>query len=144
MDNAVLIGPAVEPEDRIGILIVDDDPAVRDVVHFGMKRRGLRAWTAMDGSSAVELYRRHREEIDAVLLDVRMPGMDGPQTLVELQKMQPRIRCCFMSGDLGGYSEESLLEMGASKVFRKPFLTSDVAEAIVGIVGAGKVSSASR
>jgi CheY-like chemotaxis protein len=130
--------------DRIGVLIVDDDPAIRDVVHYGMRRRGFTAWTADDGPGAVEWFRDHHEQIDMVLLDVRMPGLDGPATLAELQKVQPALRCCFMSGDLGGYSEAELLALGAEKVFHKPFLVSDVAESVVNLVGSAARCHAAR
>jgi DNA-binding NtrC family response regulator len=57
-----------------------------------------------------------------------MPGMDGPQTLTALQKLCPTVRCCFMTGNLRGYTEETLLLLGAIRVFRKPFAFTEVSD----------------
>jgi CheY-like chemotaxis protein len=46
-------------------------------------------WLAAGGQEALDLYQRHREAIDVVLLDVRMPGLDGPQTLAALRALNP-------------------------------------------------------
>ena len=65
-----------------------------------------------------------------VLLEVRMPGMDGPHTLTALQKLCPTVRCCFMTGNLTPYTEEALLRMGAVRVFRKPFAFTEAIDTL--------------
>jgi DNA-binding NtrC family response regulator len=104
-----------------GVLVVDDDDGVRGLLDVGLRHVGFKVWLAADGREAVGLYRTHREDIVVVLLDVRMPDPDGPQTLGALRSVNPRVRCCFMSGDLGGYTEDGLLDLGAVAVFQKPF-----------------------
>ena len=59
---------------------------------------------------AVDLYRRHRDEIAAALLDVRMPGMNGPETLEALREIDPHLRCSFMTGDPGSTRTREWLE----------------------------------
>jgi DNA-binding NtrC family response regulator len=85
---------------------------------------------AAHGQQAIELYRRHLQAIAVVLLDVLMPGMDGPHTLLALQKLCPAVRCCFMTGNPGSYTEEALLLMGAIRVFRKPFAFTEVVDTL--------------
>jgi CheY-like chemotaxis protein len=53
--------------------------------------------------------------------------LDGPATLVALQEKTPQIPCCFMSGELGHYTEERLRRFGARAVFKKPFQLRDLA-----------------
>jgi DNA-binding response OmpR family regulator len=95
-----------------------------------LRQEGFEVWLAGHGHQAIELYRRYLEEIAVVLLDVLMPGMDGPHTLTALQKLCPTVRCCFMTGNPTPYTEEALLKMGAVRVFRKPFAFSEVMEAL--------------
>ena len=97
----------------------------------GMRSHGFAVWLACDGPEAVDLYRAHRDGIDVVLLDVQMPGLDGPETLAALRELNPRVRCCFMTGDLGLYADRTLLDLGAATVFMKPFRLSEVAHQLV-------------
>ena len=68
-------------EAKTGILVVDDDHMVRLLFHSALSESASSFRRAADGREAIELYCSHRKEIDAVVLDVRMPGMDGPETL---------------------------------------------------------------
>jgi CheY-like chemotaxis protein len=104
-----------------GLLVVDDEECVRGVLDLAMKQRGFAVWLASSGKEAISLYRSHGRAIDVVLMDVLMPGLDGPQTLAALQQMNAQVRCCFMSGDLGIYAEWQLDNLGAIGVIRKPF-----------------------
>ena len=114
--------------DRPGVLVIDDDRLVRIMVQLGLERNGFEVWTASGGREAVDLYRDHLGRIAVVLLDVRMPEMDGPQTLEALRRLNPEIRACFMSGNTGAYEEQALRRRGAAHVIAKPFLMDQLAE----------------
>lgn len=111
-----------------GILIADDMGLVMTLLKFELEPRGFNVWLAVDGDDALDLYRQHRDEIDVVLLDVQMPGLDGPETLAVLQRLDPEVIACFMTGNLGIYTEKELLDRGAACVFHKPFHSADVAQ----------------
>jgi anti-anti-sigma factor len=113
-----------------GVLVVDDELAVRSLVETGLRNRGIQVWAAAGGPQAVALYRRHPGAITLVLLDVIMTGMDGPQTLAALQKVRPTVRCCFMTSSPARYSAEALSQMGAVRVFQKPFALAELIEAL--------------
>ncbi|MEO2088934.1 MAG: response regulator, partial [Gemmataceae bacterium] len=72
------------------------------------------------GREAVETYRSCGAAIGMVLLDVRMPDPDGPETLAALRRFDPHVRACFVTGDAGRYSGQDLLDLGALAVFQKP------------------------
>jgi anti-anti-sigma factor len=109
------------------VLVVDDDPAVLAVLGAGLRRGGFVVWPASGGRQAVELCRGDPGAIAVALLDVRMPGMDGPHTLRALREVCPSVRACFMTGDPEPYTEEGLLRLDALRVFRKPVALAEVA-----------------
>jgi DNA-binding response OmpR family regulator len=127
-----LTEPDASPASRraYGILVVDDRPDVGGMLEVGLRQEGFAVWLAANGREALDLYRRHRQTIDVVLLDVRMPGLDGPQTLAILRELNPRIGCCFMSGDIAIYDACQLRAWGAAAMFQKPFELAEVARAL--------------
>jgi len=128
LDPPAESGPAAEdgrtglpPRAKPGVLVVDDEHLVRVILQLGLERDGFEVWTAANGRQAIELYREHREDIAAVLLDVRMPGLDGPATLGALRELSPAVRACFMTGDPNAYDPEALRQRGAAYFIAKPF-----------------------
>ena len=138
--------PSVDepPQRSSGVLVADDDEAVRRMLAVGMRTHGFAVWLAANGREAVDLYREHPDVIDVVLLDVRMPGLDGPGTLAALREIDPRVRCCFMTGDAGHYADRMLADLGAAAVFRKPFRLREVAQRLMRLAGTIDRDGASR
>lgn len=120
---------------KYGILIADDESRVRSLLNTSMQEQGFAVWLAADGQEAIDLYQRYRKHIDVVLLDVRMPGLDGPRTLAMLRDINPEIRCCLMSGDLGSHAETVLRSLGAAALIAKPFLSNDIAQMLWELAG---------
>lgn len=106
---------------RDTILVVDDDRGILALLGTTLPQHDLAALTASGGEEAVEVYRREREAVALVLLDVQMEGLDGPATLAALRQINPGVRCCFMSGNTGRYTQADLMALGAVCVFHKPF-----------------------
>jgi len=117
-----------------GILIADDKALILTMLKFELEPRGYNVWLAVDGDDAIDLYRRNRAEIDLVLLDVLLPGLDGPHTLAALRRLDPDVLACFMTGNSGGYTYMDLLECGVAYVFNKPFRVAEVAQCLQQIV----------
>jgi CheY-like chemotaxis protein len=108
-------------ERPLTVLVVDDEPLVRRLLEVGLRQLGFGVELATDGLEAVARYGQAGCRVDLVLCDVRMPGLDGPQTLAALRKLDPAVRLCFMTAQSGLYSSEDLLHLGAVRVFYKPF-----------------------
>jgi CheY-like chemotaxis protein len=126
--QAAIAEPTVRQfRNKPGVLVVDDDHLVRIMVQLGLERNGFEVWLAPHGREALDLYREHRENITVVLLDVRMPGLDGPETLDALRELDPDVLACFMSGNTGDYEPEELLQRGAAYVIAKPFHLDELA-----------------
>jgi CheY-like chemotaxis protein len=120
--------------EKPGVLVVDDKRFVRIVLQMALERNGFEAWLAANGREAIRLYRMHRESIAVVLLDVRMPGLDGPATLDALRDLNPDVQVCFMSSDTGVYDPEALRKHGAARVIAKPFRLDDLANALLSLI----------
>jgi CheY-like chemotaxis protein len=112
------------------VLVVDDDHLVRIMVQLGLERNGFNVWLASNGREAIRLYRTHRDRIAVVLIDVRMPGLDGPAAVDALRSLNPEVQICFMSGDTGDYGPEELRRHGAVHVIAKPFLVNELAKVL--------------
>ena len=109
------------------VLLVEDEPTVRAVAERALTRHGYRVITADNGEEALEVLARG-EEIDLLLSDVVMPGMDGPTVVREARKSRPELKILFMSG----YAEEQLrnsIDVDNVNFLPKPFSVQELAEA---------------
>jgi CheY-like chemotaxis protein len=111
--------PVLQPT----VLVVDNDAPVRFVLGALLKAQGCRVLLASNAWESLKLYRQHLGDIDLVLLDVQLPGMDGLATLEALRDINPRVRCGFLSGGSTGDDDEAnrLLRRGAELVIPKPY-----------------------
>jgi CheY-like chemotaxis protein len=126
-----------------GVLVVDDDPLVRTMVQLALKQNGFEVWLAPNGREAILLYLKEQESIAVVLLDVRMPGLDGPTTLEALRALNPDVRACFMSGEFANYEPEELMQRGAYLI-SKPFDLDHLANTLGLLVHGVPLISSSR
>jgi CheY-like chemotaxis protein len=112
-------GPAAAPPEaatpHATVLVVDDEAAIRDVVHRVLTRAGYRVMTAAGQAQAMGLLREPGVPVDLLLTDVVMPGMTGEAFVAQVETVRPGIRVLFMSGyELPG-------AMTGSQVLDKPF-----------------------
>jgi CheY-like chemotaxis protein len=118
------------PKGRGVVLVVDDEPTVRDLAERVLQDAGFCVLLAKDGRQALESLETHREEIDVMLLDLIMPRMDGPEVLRQLQIRSPDLPVVLMSG----YGEQELAsrlaESRANGFIQKPFRASELVESI--------------
>ncbi len=80
------------------VLLVDDDDLVRRTVSLLLENLGYKAILAEDGHQAIAAYRRFGNDIDAVILDLVMPGMDGADVLRALRELDPGVRILLSYG----------------------------------------------
>jgi DNA-binding response OmpR family regulator len=103
---------------KINILVVDDDKNIRNYVATILSSRGWRVDTACDGPSALRLARR--TTYDAVVLDYRMPGMDGAELCRRIREAQPGVRGVLLTGFPTINTVFPTIEAGAQRVLAKP------------------------
>ncbi len=113
-------------EQKPRVLVVDDVVAIGMMLDLALSQISFAVKVATTGHEAIEFYRKHHNEIALVILDVPMPGMDGPATFATLQQINPELKCCFMSGSTGKYTSQELLDMGAVHLIMKPFVSLSI------------------
>lgn len=108
--------------DAVRVLYVDDEPDIRMIVEFALDdEEGLELKLCASGAEALAMVAAYKPDI--VLLDVMMPGMDGPGTLQQMKKM-PELAgtiFAFMTAKVQPQEVESLKQLGAVTVITKPF-----------------------
>ena len=112
------------------VLVVDDDESTREMLVMALTEEGYRAGEARDGREAIRFIADSRP--DLVLLDVRMPGMTGPELLTLLRHQHPSLPVVLTSADPRLVREA--VHEGAAGILLKPFdldqLTETVARAL--------------
>lgn len=91
-------------EQRQTVLIIDDEAAIREVASDILAEHGYAVTTAASGQEGIELFRRMQNQVGVVLLDMKMPGLDGRQTYQLLYQMEPKLKVILSSG----YSETEI------------------------------------
>jgi DNA-binding NtrC family response regulator len=90
--------PSISTEPA-GILLVDDDRPFLEAIAELLRRAGYRTATANSGAEGLDVLRREAASIDMVLLDVRMPGMDGIETLEQIVRFHPALPVIMLTGE---------------------------------------------
>jgi two-component system cell cycle sensor histidine kinase/response regulator CckA len=112
------------------VLIADDEDGVREAARRILARAGYTVLTAADGRQALEIARRHPERIDAVLSDVVMPHLNGPELAAVLRAEFPAVPVLYMSGYADPLmSEQGLLDPSVT-VVGKPFTAEQLLTAL--------------
>ncbi|WP_075529015.1 response regulator [Sporosarcina ureilytica] len=110
------------------VLIVDDQQGIRLLLKELFKKEGYGTKLAANGGEALQQVKQ--EQPDCILLDMKMPGMDGIDVLKQLKREWPEIPVIMMTA----YEElkliEQALEIGAEKYFTKPFDIFEVRDAV--------------
>lgn len=94
-----------------GILLIDDEPAVRDMLQLVLQRAGYRVFSAVDGHSGLEEFVRYEHEIALVITDMMLPDQIGTQVVKSLRQRHPRLPIIAISGMMGSGNFDELLRL---------------------------------
>ncbi|MEX2117610.1 MAG: PAS domain S-box protein, partial [Bacteroidota bacterium] len=112
------------------VMVVDDEPMLRDLVADVLKGQGYRVLVASNGKEAVELFKSASEKISLVILDMIMPEMDGHATFRVLRTLNPSLKVLISSGFSQDSGVQRLLSDGAAGFVGKPYQTDDLLKAV--------------
>ncbi len=117
-------------EDAGTVLVVDDEETVRRTVQTMLERSGFQVICAVDGDEAIDIFRARAGEIDAVLLDMSMPLLDGEKTLPLLLSIRPDARVILSSGYGEAEAAKRFTGTGAAQFLQKPYTAPRLVEAL--------------
>jgi signal transduction histidine kinase/CHASE3 domain sensor protein len=128
--------PIALPRGRATVLIVEDDPAVREIATAILSELGYQMLGAADGEEALRVFGAHASSVDLLLTDVVLPGKVRGRELAErIKAVRPEIPVLFMSG----YTENSIVHQGrlddGVQMIGKPFKREELARKVAAVLG---------
>ena len=116
------------------LLVIDDDAIVRRAVTRALESLGYTTIEATGGAEAVEIYRARGREIDAVVLDMVMPGMSGKATFLALRDLEPNVAVLLVSGYAVNEEVQQILDLGVKGFLPKPHSIEQLATAVASVL----------
>jgi PAS domain S-box-containing protein len=117
------------------ILAVDDESFILTAVKATLEGAGYRVVTATGGAMALELFRQQQADVAAILVDMMMPGMDGPATLRALREIDPRVQMIASSGLRAMDHTAKAVEEYAAAFLQKPYTDKQLLSTLSKVLG---------
>lgn len=137
--SPVLLQPEIsrtDPKPASGkILIIDDEIFLVELAVKFLSLAGFEAEGFSNPLEAVEWFEQHRGEVDLVIIDMKMPQMNGAACFAQLRKVDPGVKVVILSGFVEDSAAHELLEQGALKFFQKPLKYPELVEWIAEFLG---------
>jgi len=114
------------------ILVVDDDPLIRDVLKKIVEREGYKAITAESPEEALEKFDSRR--IGLVISDIEMPGMNGLELMKKIKEKDNKVPVFVITGKTNKYDKHDIIEAGADGYITKPFKNFEIARRVAAVL----------
>jgi len=112
------------------IMLVDDEVAFVETIAKRLDKRNIETLSAHSGAECLETLKTH-QNLDVIVLDVKMPGMDGLETLKEIKKAYPLIEVIMLTGHATVESGIDGMKLGAFDFLMKPCDIEELASKVV-------------
>lgn len=101
------------------ILVIDDEQGIRNLLDTLLRRKGYDVILSANGQKGLELFRRERP--DVIVLDLKMPGMDGLTVLQQIRSLDPKKPVIVLTGTGTAEAEQKVRALGATEYVEKEF-----------------------
>jgi CheY-like chemotaxis protein len=127
-DTAESAEPA--PTGNETVLLAEDEPGVAEFLALLLSEAGFDVISCADGREAVEKFHKYRDSLDLVLLDYRMPELNGIEVFDVIHEVSPEMPVILMSGNIPAPKIQDLQKNGLRDVLRKPCEDSEVLKSV--------------
>lgn len=106
------------------ILLIDDEAELNEYIRSYLGKRGIRTVCCLTGTYALDIYQK--EDADIILLDLRLPDMDGREILKQIKTNSSKCKVIVASANNDVDTKKEVLELGADYFLGKPFTIPDL------------------
>lgn len=112
---------SLNPKETETILVIDDDPIIRNCMEHSLLRHGFNCLLAENGQQAIDLATNYDGTIHLAILDLIMPEMTGDEVFSQLRLLRPKMKIIICSGYTWDKRIDDMLQKGAHSLIKKPF-----------------------
>ena len=116
------------------ILLVEDEKNMLELLEKVLVRHGYRVLAASDGETALNVYRRSKEAIDVVLLDIGLPKIAGRDVLLKIKNENPDVKVVIASGYLEPKLKSEIDRAGVKYFLSKPYRPDEVVRTLQSLI----------
>jgi len=129
----------IKPQDKIRkgtgtILFIDDEDRILKIGQEMLKALGFNVLLAINGEEGIQSYQYNNKNIDLVILDMILPGMDGSEIYEQLKDINPDVKVLLSSGYSQNGQAAEILDKGCNGFIQKPFTLEQISEKIYDIL----------
>ena len=111
--------------EKPGVLAIDDEPDLLDIIKTALEGEGFRVFTATDPQEGLKLYEQHARDVQLVLLDYLMPNMTGDLVFECLQRQNPDVKVLLLTA-CDDHVARQMFQAGLRGYIQKPFYLADL------------------
>jgi PAS domain S-box-containing protein len=124
-------GPAADNgKGRGKVLVVEDEHLLRELAEEALKTLGYTVCAAENGKEGVAAFRLHHGDLQAVILDLKMPVMGGTEAFSQMHQIDPSVPVIVCTGYGENEEVQRLISQGAAAMLSKPYQVSELSDAI--------------
>lgn len=117
------------------VLLIDDEEMILDVGQKMLQKLGYNVITSIGGKKAIEIYKKEKEQIDIVILDMIMPDFSGEQTFKELKTIDPEVKIILSSGYSINGQANKIISQGCVGFIQKPYKLLELSQKVANALG---------
>ena len=121
------------------ILVIDDEQGIRDLLDTLLRRKGYDVILSANGQKGLEIFRR--EQPDVIVLDLKMPGMDGLTVLQQIRSLDPKKPVIILTGAGTPETEQQVRALGGTEFIEKEFSLHRLGDALKRLLATSKTTT---